>query len=58
MEGTRRRGKPTTTWMSTIKKRTGIKLHQAIELVQDREEWRKFSDTFGAQIRPTRLKNK
>ena len=42
VEGTRKRGKPRTTWISAIEERNGFSLHRATELAQDRKKWRKL----------------
>ena len=57
VEGTGRRGKPRTTWMSAVvEERTWISLHREKELAQDRKKWRKIVQNVGAHVRPTRLK--
>ena len=56
VEGTRRRGKPKTTWISAIEERNGKSLHRASELAQDRRKCRKFAQNVGAHVGPTRLK--
>jgi hypothetical protein len=58
VQGTRRRGKPRTTWASASEERSGMSLHQATELAQNRGEWRAFGQIVGAHVRPTRLKKK
>ena len=44
--------------MSTVEERTGISLHWATELVQDRDKCRKIVLNVGAHVRPTQLKKK
>ena len=58
VDGTRRRGKPRTAWMSAVEERTGISLPQAADVAQDREKWRKIAQNVGAYVRPTRLNKK
>ena len=52
VDGTRRRGKPRTAWMSAVEERTGIDLHRATELAQDRDKWGKIAENVGAHVRP------
>ena len=41
LEGTRRREELRKVWISALEERTGINLHRATELAQDRSKWRK-----------------
>ena len=56
VEGSRRRGKPRTTWTRACEERSGLSLHQASQLAQDRTRWREFGQIVGAHVRPSRHK--
>ena len=56
VEGSRRRGKPRTTWTRACEERSGLSLHQASQLAQDRTRWHEFGQIVGAHVRPSRNK--
>jgi hypothetical protein len=56
VEGTRKRGKPRTSWLSTLEERSKISLHRAASESRDRGRWKELGRIVGAHVRPTRLK--
>jgi len=42
MPGARRRGRPCTAWMDSIKTWTGLSVEESIRMTEDRDKWRKY----------------
>jgi len=42
MPGARRRGRPRTAWMGSIKTWTGLSVEESIRMTEDRDKWRKY----------------
>jgi len=40
MPGARRRGRPRTAWMDSIKTWTGLPVEESIRMTEDRDKWR------------------
>jgi len=41
MPGARRRGRPRTAWMDSIKTWTGLPMEESVRMTEDRDKWRK-----------------
>ena len=52
VEGTRRRGRPTTAWFQDLKEWTKLNIAAASQLATDRERWREIIKVTAAQIAP------
>ena len=53
VEGMRKRGRPQRAWHKNIEDWTGMKLHQASQLAQNRDKWRATMKATAAQLRAT-----
>ena len=42
MPGARRRGRPRTAWMDSIKTWTGLSVEESVRMREDRDKWRKY----------------
>ena len=42
MPGARRRGRPCTAWMDSIKTWTGLPVEESVRMTEDRDKWRKY----------------
>jgi len=55
-EGTRKRGRPSASWLQTACVRSDLSLQRASLLAQDRAKWKEREVIVGAHVRPTRHK--
>ena len=42
MPGARRRGRPRTAWMDSIKTWTGLPVEESVRMTEDTDKWRKY----------------
>jgi len=42
MSGARRRGRPRTAWMDSIKTWAGLPVEESVRMTEDRDKWRKY----------------
>jgi len=42
MPGARRRGRPRTAWMDSIKTWTGLPVEESVRMTEDKDKWRKY----------------
>ena len=42
MPGARRRGRPRTAWIDSIKTWTGLSVEESVRMTEDRDKWRKY----------------
>jgi len=42
MPGARRRGRPRTAWVNSIKTWTGLPVEESVRMSEDRDKWRKY----------------
>ena len=42
MPGARRRRRPRTAWMDSIKTWTGLPVEESVRMTEDRDKWRKY----------------